>query len=172
MNNKSEEIKKLLIGGDLRSIGDSSKIIKLINNQNDFDLLFGFINSDDRLIVMRAADVIEKITRNKKKYLDKHKNNIIRLLEKATNKELKWHLAQIVSRLNLTSKDSYKVFSILKKWILDKNESRIVRVDALQSISEISKIDPTIKQELNQIICQIKTENIPSLNARIKKINL
>jgi hypothetical protein len=45
-------------------------------------------------------------------------------------------------------------------------------VDALQSISEISKIDPTIKQELNQIICQIKTENIPSLNARIKKINL
>jgi hypothetical protein len=66
MNNKSEEIKKLLIGGDLRSIGDSSKIIKLINNQNDFDLLFGFINSDDRLIVMRAADVIEKITRNKK----------------------------------------------------------------------------------------------------------
>lgn len=172
MNNVKEEIKKLLIGGDLRSIGQSSKIEKLINNQEDFDILFNFINSDDRLTVMRTADSIEKITRRRRDYIVKQKNIIIKLCDKAIDKELKWHLAQIVSRLNLNDEEYKKVFKILKKWILDKNESKIVRANSLESLFEISKKNTIIKEELNQMVYQIKKENLPSLNAKIKKIGL
>lgn len=59
MNNK----KKYLQGGDLRSIADVDQLIPLIKTQKTFDELFSCLESEDRLIVMRAADAIEKITR-------------------------------------------------------------------------------------------------------------
>lgn len=51
-----------LQGGDLRSIANVDRLLPLIKDQNDFDELFRHLYSDDRLIIMRTADAIEKIT--------------------------------------------------------------------------------------------------------------
>lgn len=165
-----ENIKILLSGNDLRSLGKSKKIINLIKHQNDFDVLFNFIYSEDRTTVMKTIDCIEKITRPNPHYLDKYTNQIIRLCDKTLNIELKWHLAQIISRLSLTNEEINKLVIILKKWILDKKESKMVRVNALQSLFEINNKYSTFKPELNEIISKLKKENIPSLNVRIRKI--
>jgi hypothetical protein len=90
------DVKKYLQGGDLRSIADVDQLVPLIKTQKTFDELFSCLDSDDRLIVMRAADAIEKITRDHPKYLDSHKNRLIRILDTARDKELKWHLALLI----------------------------------------------------------------------------
>src|SRR5690606_30935237 len=91
----------LLNDGDLRSTGHSVEIIELIKTSQSFDKLFAFLFSENQLIVMRAADAVEKITRSHPHYLKTHKKEIFELLERASDKELKWHLAQIISRLKL-----------------------------------------------------------------------
>ena len=48
-----------LSGGDLRSIWKADLIVEEIQTQNDFDILFNYLHSDDRLIVMRAVDAVE-----------------------------------------------------------------------------------------------------------------
>ena len=96
-----EQIKNLLSGGDLRSISGSNEVVKLIHNQKEFDVLFGYLYNSDRLIVMRAVDSIEKVSRQHNDFLEKHKSNILKLIAIAEDKELKWHLAQLVSRLTL-----------------------------------------------------------------------
>jgi hypothetical protein len=73
------DVKKYLQGGDLRSIADVEQVVPLIKTQKTFDELFSCLDSDDRLIVMRAADAIEKITRDHPEYLDSHKIRLIRL---------------------------------------------------------------------------------------------
>lgn len=70
---------KLLSGGDLRSIGKSNSIVPKVKNQNDFDELFKCLFHKDRIVVMRAADAIEKITVSNPLYLIKHKKKIIEL---------------------------------------------------------------------------------------------
>ena len=45
---------KHLKGCDLRSIGKSNKIVKLIDTQNQFDELFQNLFHPDRKVVMRA----------------------------------------------------------------------------------------------------------------------
>ena len=77
------DIKKYLQGGGLRSIADVDQLIPLIKTQKTFDELFSCLDSDDRLIVMRVADAIEKITRDHPEYLDSHKIRLIRLLNTA-----------------------------------------------------------------------------------------
>lgn len=81
------QFEKILSGGDLRSLGISNSIITKIKNQGTFDELFKYLFHEDRLVVMRAADTIEKITNRNPQYLTKHKEEIIELwmLQKKKN---------------------------------------------------------------------------------------
>ncbi|REL37738.1 hypothetical protein DYD21_08120 [Rhodohalobacter sp. SW132] len=162
-----EEFIKYLQGGDLRSIADVEQLIPLIKNQKNFDELFRFLSSKDRLVVMRAADAAEKITKTDPSYLDSHKSEIIELLYHAKDKELKWHLALMVSRIDLSENELERVWNKLEAWVRDKSESKIVRVNSLQALYALSSLNKVLKRKFEIIIRDIKNENIPSLNARI-----
>ena len=168
----AKDFTELLAGNDLRSLGKSSEIISLINDQNSFDKLFSYLYSNDRTIVMKTIDLIEKITLEHKEYLQKYKLEIIKLSEEVKNIELKWHLAQIIVRIEFTNVEIKRVWKTLAKWILNQKESKIVRVNSLQSLYEISKISNKYEIELIKIIKQLKQDNISSINARIKKLKL
>ncbi len=161
---------KILSGGDLRSIGKSNSVIKQIRDQNSFDKLFGCIFHKDRLVVMRTADAIEKITIEHPEYLLKHKKKILELCIRAESKELKWHLALLLPRIELNIKENRKALNILKQWAMDKQEYRIVRVNSVQGLFELSQKHKNITKELEHIFHKLYKENIPSLKARIKKL--
>jgi hypothetical protein len=166
---KSDLIEKLS-GGDLRSIGKADLIAAEIQNQNDFDILFKCLHSDDRLVVMRAADAIEKITVKHGDYLSGHKEEILAFCERVDNIEFKWHLALLLSRLSFADNEYTYVWEILSSWLLDPKESKIVRVNSMQALFELSKQDVTVKEKLDSILSEVEKENIPSLLARIRKI--
>ena len=165
-----KNIADMLKGGDLRSIGQANKVISLIDDQESFDKLFQQLFNADRKIVMRAADVIEKITLKNAVFLKHHKASILNMIETAKHIELKWHLALIVSRLQLTKKEFSKVWQILTNGTNDKKESRIVRVNSLQGLYDLFLTKKDLKQDLKLTISQIEKENIPSINARIRSI--
>lgn len=160
----------LLQGGDLRSIGRSEEIIKMVNNQRDFDQLFPLLLSDERLTAMRAADVIEKITLVNPEYLQKHKSEIIELSEHTLHKEIKWHLALILSRLSLTEGQLSFVWQRLSGWARDPKESKIVRVNSLQGLFDLSQKKKGFAGDFHNTVAGIRKENIASINARIKKL--
>lgn len=165
-----ENIETFLKGGDLRSIGQSNKVVSLIQNQQQFDALFNLLFTDDRKVVMRAADAIEKITGKENGFLTPHKNKILQLCSSSENKELKWHLALLVTRLTLSNKEFETVWQILSTWAMDKKESRIVRVNALQGLYHLSVQSAQSKKVFRNIIAAIENEHIPSINARIRKL--
>ena len=163
-------LKTYLTGGDLRSIAKADQVVPLIKNQTDFDKLFQFLFTKDRLVIMRTADAIEKITLNKPEFLSNHKKDIINFLEIAVEKEFKWHLALIVSRLDLTIDELRKVWNKLSNWAKDKKESKIVRVNSLQSLYELTKKHNGLNKDFNLIVTEIELENVPSINARLRKL--
>lgn len=165
-----KDFEKFLFGGDLRSIGKSNLVVSFIKNQKDFDDLFEYIFHKDRIIVMRTADVIEKITIENPEYLTKYKNRIIDLCTIAEDKELKWHLALLVPRLPLDSKEFGKAWDTLTNWANDKTNSRIVRVNSIQGLHEMLKHKNELTEDFSLTITHLEEENIPSINARIRKL--
>ena len=165
-----KEIITYLQGGDLRSIAKVEELLSLIKSQSDFDNLFKHLNSKDRLVVMRTADALEKISATKPEYLSSHKEDIINFLDTAKDKEFKWHLSLMTARLDLTIDELRKVWAEMTKWAKDKDESRIVRVNAIQSLFDLAKKHKEFKTDFNLTIKVIKGENIPSINARLKKL--
>jgi len=98
---------------------------------------------------MRAADAIEKITRYKAEYLQKHKTKIINHCQVAENIELKWHLALLVSRLNLTKIKVGVILDLLTRWATNKKEIKIVRVNSIQSLFNILQTNQELLQDYN-----------------------
>jgi len=164
------KFEKLLSGGDLRSLGKSNSVVSTVKSQDDFDDLMKYLDHSDRIIVMRTADAVEKITIHYPQYLFKHKKKILQLCKTAINKELKWHLALLLPRLNLTPKEVKSAWDLLSGWTTDKTNSRIVRVNSIQALYEFSIRDIKLKEKLNLLLTQVYKEHIPSLNARINKL--
>jgi len=165
-------MRKYLEGGDLRTIGGVKFLVPLIRDQKDFDLLFHYLYSKDRPIVMRAADSVEKITLRHPEYLASHKSSLLGLLQNAEDKELKWHLSLLVSRLPLNDSELAIVLAKLKEWASNPGESRIVRVNALQAICDIKDQDPGLKKDFMTLIGKLQREEIASINARIRKLKI
>ncbi len=84
-----DEILKYLKGDDLRSVGSVAELIPHIRCQVDFDILFTILHWDNRLLVMRAVDAIEKITVYHPEYLYGHRKELMLFLSSAKNKEFK-----------------------------------------------------------------------------------
>ena len=165
-------MRKYLEGGDLRTIGGVKFLLPLIRDQKDFDILFRYMYSKDRPIVMRAADAVEKITIGHPEYLAGHKRDLLALLQSAEDKELKWHLSLLVSRLPLNDHELKLVLAKLKEWASDPAESRIVRVNALQALCEIKDQDPGLEKDFRILIGKLQKEEIASINARIRNLKI
>ncbi|TDH23520.1 hypothetical protein EXU57_17110 [Segetibacter sp. 3557_3] len=166
------DFEKLLGGGDLRSIGASDTVVSLVKNQAHFDALFGFVFSHDRRLVMRAADAVEKVTREHPEYLQTHKTALLQLLHTAKDKELKWHLALLVARLQLSDEELGNAWQLLTGWATNKKESRIVRVNSLQALYNLLSQRQELKQDFVITITQVKQEDVPSIKARLKQFKL
>ncbi len=161
----------LLLGKDRRTINKANTVADLVEDQASFDELFALLFHHERNLVMRAADAVEKVTRKHKEFLVPHKDQILSLLRSAIHIELKWHIAQLAPRLpNLGSQELHEVWSILSYWAQNPNESKIVRVNSLQGLFDMSTSNPAFETSFINILETVEHEPIPSLRARIKKL--
>ena len=119
---------------------------------------------------MRAIDAVEKITSKRPEFLMDHKSQLLEILNSADHKELKWHIAQLIPRINLTTTELKNVWNKFAYWALNKTESKIVRVNAIQGLFDLSKVNRELEDDFEKIIFALEHEMIPSIQARIRKL--
>lgn len=163
-------LEKSLGGGDLHSKGASDEIAERIKDQEEFDHLFSFLHHNDKLVAMRAADALEKVTRKIPEFLSKHKDTVLAYCQKATNKDVLWHLAALVPRLILREPELAQAWDMLTVWARDKQNSRIVRVMSVQALFDLLTKKPELYQDFKLLLEDLEREQVPSLKARIRLI--
>lgn len=100
MNNFRERLSK----GDMPTTVESDQIAKeIIRNPYLFPTLFSLILDEDPAVRIRAADAAEKVSAKHHEYLQPHKKTVIKPVTKIPQQEVRWHSAQMVSYLNLTT---------------------------------------------------------------------
>lgn len=164
-------ILKKLAGDDFRSIGKSNKVVKstLANPKIFSDIFAGLLNNDP-LIRMRAADAIEKITKIHPEWLQPYKRTLLQKILPLEQQEIRWHVAQMISRLNMTEIERNSVVQVLFTWLDDERESRIVRVMALQALSDFAQLDNRLKNKVTKKLQELLKTGVPSLKSRSRKI--
>ena len=133
---------KKLEGGDQRSIGRSDQIVsEVIENPRLFSELFrGMLTENPAVVRLRAADAVEKITRQRPEYLRRYKRKLIVQAARTDQCGVRWHLAQMLPRLSLTRQDLPRVLRTLHVCLNDP--SHIVATSSMQALADLAKQFP------------------------------
>ena len=159
----------LLKGGDRRTIGRSDEVVAIVSrNTVLFPKLIAGLWSSDPLVRMRAADATEKVTRQHPEFLLPYKRELLGLMAEAEEQELRWHLAAMVPRLALDSRERSRATSSLQRYLEDR--SSIVRTFALQGLAEFAQGDPSLRPRVVEILREATRSGTPAMKARGRKL--
>jgi hypothetical protein len=162
-------ILKILEGGDRRSIGKSNEVAALVQRHPDlFAVLISGMTRDDPLVRMRCADAAEKITALHPEYLRPYKRTLIEDLSQIEQKEVRWHVAAMLARLPLTTKEEERVIGILLSYTNDP--SSIVKTLAMQSLADLAMRNEQLRPMVYRHIEELCVIGTPTMRARGKHL--
>ncbi|MBI4417524.1 MAG: hypothetical protein HY563_02025 [Ignavibacteriales bacterium] len=166
---KGQKLLAMLVGGDLRSIGRSDEAAaEVLANPLLFQYLVKGMLSSDPVLRIRSADAAEKVTAHNPVVLVPHKKKILAVLSRADQKEVRWHVAQIIPRLALNSSERKVAAGILSGYLDDS--SSIVRTCAMQSLAQIALTDSRLRVSITKTIAKLAESGTPAMKARGRKL--
>jgi hypothetical protein len=164
-----DKLKDWLEGTDRQSIGRADEVAALVLREpRRFRELIGLLWSVDPVARMRAADAVEKISSQKSGLLKPFKAELLELLLEAEQKELRWHLAQMIPRLPLTKSERQRAADGLRRYLGDT--SSIVKTFTLEAITELGQADPSLLLEIRDIPEAAARAETPAMRARARKL--
>ena len=164
-----DQMRLMLSGGDRRSIGRVAEVVALIERWPETtSCLVGCLWDEDSRVCMRAADALEKISRKQMFLLESHTASLLGLLAETTQQEVKWHLAVILPRLQLTDSECRRVADILQSYLADK--SSIVRTFAMQGLVDLTGQCSSLHPTVTDLIRTFTRTGTPAMRARGRKL--
>ncbi len=162
-------IESLFDDGDRRSIGRSNAVARLVlGRPRHFRELIACLWHENPVVRMRSADAAEKVSVEKPRLLDRHKPELLGLLGEAEQIELRWHLAAMIPRLNLTPAERHRAAAALQRYLEDR--SSIVKTFALQALADLARADVTLCSRVKQLLEKAVQSGTPAMKARARKL--
>jgi hypothetical protein len=161
-------LRKLRVG-DLRQKGRSETVVAAVLRKPAlFGALVDGLREENPALRMRAADAIEKISRSRPDLLASRKRDFLASAATTTQKEVRWHLAQMLPRLPLTASERRRVFEQFISWLDD--DSRIVKTFAMQGLVDLAVQDGRYRPRVLAIVRKLVTSGFPSVRSRAKML--
>ena len=166
-----KNILTLLMGGDRRSIGRADEVAVIVSKDLTlFPYLIAGLESEDRLVRMRAADVAEKITRGNDGLLQPYKKQLLGLMAETKEQELRWHLAAMIPRLVLNLRERRLAVASLHIYLEDR--SSIVKTYAIEALANLARNDPRFEADVLEVLREATRTGTPAMKARSRKLLL
>lgn len=159
----------MLKGGDRRSIGRSNQVVAIIRRQPAlFPALIDGMHHTDERVRMRAVDAAEKLTVRNPEWLRPFRVQLIELAARTKQKELRWHLAQVLPRLELSKRDRTIVVAVLRRYL--KDQSRIVKTFAMQGLADLAVQDSRLCAPIRRVIWSLIRTGSTSMRSRGRRL--
>lgn len=159
----------MLEGSDRRSIGCANEVAqRVLSEPRRFRELIKCLWDENPVVRMRAADATEKVSAKKPRLLDRHKAELLGLLAEVEQIEMRWHLAQMIPRLRLTTSERQHAAAMLQRYLGDR--SSIVKTFTLQALEDLSRNDAGLRREVKQLLEAAVRSGTPAMRARARKL--
>jgi hypothetical protein len=139
-------------------------------NPGLFPKIIACLWSRNPIVRMRAADVAEKVTRTYPELLSPYTKELLGLLLEAKEQEVRWHLAVMVPRLSLNSRERQYAISALNSYREDR--SSMVKTFALQGLADLAQNDKSIRTSVIEVLREAMRNGTPAMKARSRKLLL
>ena len=162
-------ILKLLDGGDRRSIGRANEVVVCVLKEPALlDVLFSGMLLDNPLIRMRCADVVEKVTLIHPEYLQPYRRMLLGTLAEIEQPEVRWHVALMLARLQLSDLEQQVAVEILINYMRDR--SSLVKTFAMQALADLGMQHESLREKVFDSIREHILNGTPAMKARGRKL--
>jgi len=122
------------------------------------------LSPEDAMVRMRAGDALEKICLTNPEYLEPHRSFLLGLAAATEQPSLRWHLAQMIPRLPLETRERRSMVSVFKRYLDDS--SAIVKTSAMQAITEFAVVDPALRRTVIPLLRALVATGSASMRVR------
>jgi hypothetical protein len=161
----AQSIRTMLSGGDRRSIGSADEVADLVRRQpRSAAALVECLWDEDGTVVARAANALEKASRERPLILAPYKESLLGLMVEAERKELRWQLALMIPRLQLTAAECARAAEVLDSWLEDS--SSIVKTFAMQGLADLIAQNPSSEAKVMDTLRALSRSGTAAMRAR------
>ena len=161
----TESIRQMLAPGRPLDVGRVWEVVELIEGQpRKLAHLIECLFDDNPAIASRAADALERVTRDRPQQAQRWKEPLLGFLSETTEKKVRWNLALTIPRLKLTVPECRRVASVLSTWSDDR--SSIVKTAALHGMADLTRQDPDSLPAVLDVLRVAGRSGTPAMRAR------
>ena len=163
------EIRKLLTGGDRRSIAKSNRVRPLIENDPSLVTELAVLTADeDWLVAQRALDLLEKLAHDHPDWIAPHKQIFIGPLAESDKWEIRLQIVRALPLFDWSAAAARRVEAILlENVVFPQTFVRAWALDGLATLSERRvKLRPIVLKHLREF----ERSDSKALQARAKQI--
>src|SRR6476646_11310666 len=154
-----------LRGGDRRSVRGVPQVVRqVLADRKLFPVVFGGMTDADPLVRMRCSDAIEKSTAEHPEYLAPYRKRLIQLAEVAEQQEVRWHMAQLLSRIDWKASERRRVLRIMSVYL--KDPSSIVKTFAMQTMADMAAQDSRLCAPIVEKLKSLTRNGTPAMKCR------
>ena len=163
-------IRQKLSGGTRTSIGSADQVIKsILKSPSGLPEIYVLFLDDDPVVAMRASYVAMRVAEQSPESVTPFAKELIGNLGRYTQQEVRWHIPQLFSHLELTKAQRKKVYETLMDWA-ETDKSKIVGYYCLQTAADFAELDETLLQDFIPRIRKANKTGAKSIQNRCKKI--
>jgi hypothetical protein len=158
-----------LAGGDRRSIGRADEVVAdVLVDLSLFGAVFVGVFSDDPILRMRAADVCEKVSAEHPECLCAHKQDLLGRVAAIEQHEVRWHVAQMLPRLDLDAEERALAVQILEGYLQDR--SKIVKTFSMQALADLAERNTHLRERVIPLLEELTETGSPAMSSRGRKL--
>jgi hypothetical protein len=163
------EIRRLLSGGDRRSIAESNRVRLLIeNNPSLVPELVGLTADEDWLVTQRALDLLEKLAHEHADWIAPHKEIFIGPLAASDKWEIRLQIVRALPLFRWSPTQAHRVEEILLENVAFPQT--FVRAWALDGLATLAERRVTLAPIVRRYLRDFERSPSKALQARAKQI--
>ena len=121
---------------------------------------------DDAQLRTRSSDAAEKAARERPELLAPHADVLIEIAAEATQQEVRWHVAQMLARVEVTDERAAEAARILEGYLSDR--SHIVEAWALSAIVALAGEHPALRDHARDLVHERLESDSAAVRARAR----
>ena len=155
----------MLAPGRRLDAGRAWEVVELVEGRpGKLAQLIECLWDDNPAVANRAADALERVTRQRPTQAQRWKVPLLGLMAEATEKKLRWNLALVIPRLKLSLPECRRIMDVLRSYLEDP--SSIVKTAALHGMADLTRQDPGSLPEVLDVLRVAGRSGTPAMRAR------
>lgn len=165
-----DRLRDMLTEGDRRTTGRADEVAAaVVENPHRFAELFKCLTDEDPGVRMRAADATEKVSASRADLVQPFAQRLLSIVAEIDQQEVQWHVAQIIPRLSLTSRQAAGAALTMRRYLV-RTQSNIVKAFALTALVALATEHPELSSGLGELLNQYADDPSPAVRKRVAKL--